>query len=89
MHRYSEDDEKRMEAGGVLDDVNLLFESGILSRDLADFIWDPLNFPKIFSKYGTIMSQVDFLIDLMRRTMLLGDWKFGERNEMVLGAEHD
>ena len=52
----------------LVDDAHRLFETAIASRDLLEFLWDK--------------QITDFLIDLMRRTMLLSDWTFGNENDV-------
>lgn len=49
---------------GLLSDVNTLIESGLASIDLLEFVWKK--------------REVHFLLDLMRTTLLMSDWHFGE-----------
>lgn len=44
------------------EDLKMFLKSGLVSRDLLDFLWDN--------------DQVDFLVDLMRRLLLLSHWRF-------------
>mmetsp|Transcript_5464 Transcript_5464/g.7228 ORF Transcript_5464/g.7228 Transcript_5464/m.7228 type:complete len:623 (+) Transcript_5464:1359-3227(+) len=49
------------ERDGLLDDAQLLFEEGIASRDLLGYLWN--------------YDQTEFFIDLMKRTMLMSDYR--------------
>jgi len=45
---------------GLEDDARVTYEKGLASRDFLDFVWKN--------------DQVEFFIDLMKRTMLLSEW---------------
>jgi len=66
LHPY---DETELEVLGLLDDVASLFECGLASRDLLEYLWD---------------SHTDFLIDLMRESMLLSNWRFGKEKSYLI-----
>jgi len=70
IHRYSDKEEAEIENAGIMDDVNRLFKNALASRDLFDYFWD--------------RDAVEFLLDLMRRTLLMGDWKFGNEKDLYL-----
>lgn len=55
---------------GLERDVEKLFDEGLATRDLLEYLWD--------------RSHVDFLLDLMRHLLLVSNWKFGEGEEMYL-----
>ena len=55
---------KEFETAGLLQEAERTFGDGIASRDLLEFLWKG--------------SQVEFLIDLMKRTMLMSEWKSKE-----------
>jgi len=62
--------EERFEKVGLADDFQSTFQTGITTRDYLDFIWT--NQP------------VEFLLDLMKRTLLLSDWSFTMDKEQYL-----
>eukprot|EP00511_Aplanochytrium_stocchinoi_P011990 CAMPEP_0204877390 /NCGR_PEP_ID=MMETSP1348-20121228/48163_1 /ASSEMBLY_ACC=CAM_ASM_000700 /TAXON_ID=215587 /ORGANISM="Aplanochytrium stocchinoi, Strain GSBS06" /LENGTH=834 /DNA_ID=CAMNT_0052034247 /DNA_START=194 /DNA_END=2698 /DNA_ORIENTATION=+ len=62
--------EKEFEKVGLADDLRQLSENGLATRDLFEYVWGK--------------SEIDFLIDLMRQTMLLSDWKFTGQNEYII-----
>ena len=53
-------DYEKFEKAGLGKDAKRAFEKAIVSRDFLAFVWN--------------YDQVDFLIDLMKRTMLLSQW---------------
>lgn len=55
---------QQVETSGLLQAYNLMLKKSLVTRDWLDFLW-----PK---------DRIDFLVDLMRRTMLISDWNFGE-----------
>lgn len=61
-------DMKSLTEVGLAEDVEQLFKNALASRDLLEFLWDK--------------QVTDFLIDLMRRTMLLSDWTFDNENDV-------
>jgi len=61
LHRFNEGEFARV---GLKEDLKRLFEYGLASRDILEYVWD--------------QEQVDFLLDLMERTLLLSKWKFKE-----------
>lgn len=63
-------DKKQFKTAGLDTDLDSLFKHGFASRDLLDFLW-----PK---------GQVDFLLDLMRKLLLLSNWQFGKEENRYL-----
>mmetsp|Transcript_12407 Transcript_12407/g.16097 ORF Transcript_12407/g.16097 Transcript_12407/m.16097 type:complete len:828 (+) Transcript_12407:143-2626(+) len=63
-------DKKEYERVGLAEDLKLLTKDAIASHDFLEYLWKD--------------SEVDFLIDLMRQTMLLSDWKFSNRTEYLI-----
>lgn len=57
LHAY---DTAALQNKGLRADMDRLFQSGLVSRDLLEFLWHNTN--------------VDFLIDLMKKTLLLSEW---------------
>eukprot|EP00511_Aplanochytrium_stocchinoi_P011954 CAMPEP_0204875770 /NCGR_PEP_ID=MMETSP1348-20121228/46820_1 /ASSEMBLY_ACC=CAM_ASM_000700 /TAXON_ID=215587 /ORGANISM="Aplanochytrium stocchinoi, Strain GSBS06" /LENGTH=757 /DNA_ID=CAMNT_0052032375 /DNA_START=59 /DNA_END=2329 /DNA_ORIENTATION=- len=57
LHRFNEGEFARV---GLKEDLKRLFEYGLASRDILEYVWD--------------QEQVDFLLDLMERTLLLSKW---------------
>jgi len=53
-----------VQESGLTEELNTFLESGIISKDLVQHLWRG--------------EQVDFLVDLMRRTLILSDWKFSK-----------
>ena len=62
-------DVEEIERIGMLDDLNMLFDRALASRDLLEYLWK--------------REKVDFLLDLMQQTMLLSVWMF-EEDKMFL-----
>jgi len=52
-----------IEKAGLRADVDNLFERAVVSLDLLHFLWEK--------------EEVDYLLDLMKRTLLLSDWSSG------------
>ena len=48
-------------------DINNLITHGLATKDLLDYLW-----PK---------NHVDYLLDLMRETLLISDWSFGKESK--------
>ena len=67
VHRFDMDVVRNV---GLEQDVSKLFDEGLATRDLLEFLWD--------------RSHVDFLLDLMRHLLLLSNWKFGLEEKMYL-----
>uniref|UniRef100_A0A6S7ZPH3 non-specific serine/threonine protein kinase n=1 Tax=Aplanochytrium stocchinoi TaxID=215587 RepID=A0A6S7ZPH3_9STRA len=63
-------DMDEMENVGLLDDVKSLLADGLASRDLIEYIWRD--------------DEVDFLLDLMRTTMLMSDWQFNDERQYLI-----
>jgi len=77
LHPY---DEVELEKLGLQHDVANLFDLGLASTDLLEYLWDKTN--------------VEFLIDLMKQSMLLSDWRFGVKDKeylvpSMIVQEHD
>mmetsp|Transcript_9725 Transcript_9725/g.12145 ORF Transcript_9725/g.12145 Transcript_9725/m.12145 type:complete len:566 (+) Transcript_9725:2-1699(+) len=68
IHSFERMDE--LENAGLKEDVERLFTRGLVSRDLLLFLWD--------------REQVNFLLDLMKHTMLLSEWDFGSEDNLYL-----
>eukprot|EP00511_Aplanochytrium_stocchinoi_P006575 CAMPEP_0204831220 /NCGR_PEP_ID=MMETSP1346-20131115/10129_1 /ASSEMBLY_ACC=CAM_ASM_000771 /TAXON_ID=215587 /ORGANISM="Aplanochytrium stocchinoi, Strain GSBS06" /LENGTH=298 /DNA_ID=CAMNT_0051962063 /DNA_START=161 /DNA_END=1057 /DNA_ORIENTATION=+ len=65
----------RLDAGefqhvGLDNDLILAFQKGVASRDLLDYLWSD--------------EPVEFLIDLMKRTMLLSDWGYSNEPSYLI-----
>jgi len=58
---------EEIEKRGLSSEVDTLFKRAIVSKDLLEFLWKP--------------DEVDFLLDLMKRTLLLSDW--------IVSIEHE
>lgn len=63
-------DRKGFKAEGVEGDLTDLFTKGYASRDLLGYLWQK--------------KRVDFLIDLMRKLLLLSNWQFEEEKDKFL-----
>ena len=61
---------KSFKEAGLLDDLNRLHNEGFASRDLLEHLWEK--------------ERVDFLIDLMRKLLLLSSWQFEEEKDQFL-----
>jgi len=56
-------DFEKYDSAGFRQDAERAFQTGIVSKDFLEYLWEG--------------DQTDFLIDLMKRTMLLSEWKRG------------
>jgi len=54
--------QNEIERFGLTEDVQRTYEKAVVSRDFLEYIWEK--------------DQVDFLIDVMKHTMLMSDWNF-------------
>mmetsp|Transcript_33588 Transcript_33588/g.41269 ORF Transcript_33588/g.41269 Transcript_33588/m.41269 type:complete len:212 (+) Transcript_33588:71-706(+) len=61
-------DENELERLGLLDELRNLFSNAIVSEDLLEYFWHD--------------EHKEYLLDLMRRTMLLSDWDFEDQRNM-------
>jgi len=60
-------DEKEIQNVGLEADVMSMFKDGLASKDLLEYLWDK--------------EHVPYMIDLMRETLLLSEWKFSDIQE--------
>uniref|UniRef100_A0A7S3V2N8 non-specific serine/threonine protein kinase n=1 Tax=Aplanochytrium stocchinoi TaxID=215587 RepID=A0A7S3V2N8_9STRA len=67
MHQYDELQQQRIKDNGLYEDYKRLYEEGITTRELLEDLWGHV--------------QVDFLLDLMRETLLLSDYTFGRHKK--------
>lgn len=63
-------DKKQFKDNGLLGDLESLFSKAIASRDLLDFMWKK--------------ERSEFLIDLMRKLLLMSTWHFEEEKDKFL-----
>jgi len=63
---------------GLADDVRNLNEHGLLSRDLMEYLWhDGEESP---------ITTTGFLVDLMKQTILMSDWNFGDDAQYLVSS---
>lgn len=67
IHRF---DRSEVEQAQMLGDISTLFDSGIASRDLLEFVWE--------------RDQVEFLIEFMQNCLLLSPWPYSPEGEAYL-----
>jgi len=63
-------DESEFDGVQLGEDLRKLFTTGLASLDLLEYIWDG--------------EQVEFLLDLMERTLLLSQWKFDDESGYLI-----
>mmetsp|Transcript_17500 Transcript_17500/g.22287 ORF Transcript_17500/g.22287 Transcript_17500/m.22287 type:complete len:825 (-) Transcript_17500:108-2582(-) len=62
LHGFNMED---LDVAGLRNEAEDLLNDALASRDLLEYLWQDKH------------KQVDFLIDLMRETLLISDWNFG------------
>jgi len=68
-------DTHKLQAAGLGEDHQNLTQKGILSRDLADFLW------------VDVRSDIkNFLVNLMKDTMLISEWNFKGETQFVVSS---
>ena len=66
-HRIHKFDSEAITQVQLQDELSTFFKSGLVTRDLLEFLWEK--------------DHVDFLVDLMRRLLLLSHWRFATATE--------
>ena len=61
---------QELEKMDLVNEAIILSREGIVTRDLLEFLWEK--------------DSVEFLLDLMRRLLLIGNWKFKDSDEQFL-----
>eukprot|EP00511_Aplanochytrium_stocchinoi_P011647 CAMPEP_0204868064 /NCGR_PEP_ID=MMETSP1348-20121228/25493_1 /ASSEMBLY_ACC=CAM_ASM_000700 /TAXON_ID=215587 /ORGANISM="Aplanochytrium stocchinoi, Strain GSBS06" /LENGTH=718 /DNA_ID=CAMNT_0052020853 /DNA_START=526 /DNA_END=2682 /DNA_ORIENTATION=+ len=75
LHMFDKSEFKKV---GLEKDLKLMFSKALASRDLLEYIWK------------NEKKQVDFFIELMKRTMLLSEYTFqGESKYLIPSLLHD
>lgn len=63
-------DEDEIQKKGLMTDLENLFRRGLASIDLLEYLW--------------VKDEVDFLLDLMKQTLLISEWDFGGGEPLFL-----
>jgi len=63
-------DQAEFENAGLKNDLRLMYDESLASAEFLSYVWE--------------MDQVDFLIDLMQKTMLLSVWTYSEEKQYLI-----